>query len=95
MRITRRTEIWIETEEVLLVKWAGRSRTGWCVECQEEVRLVTADEAAMWAGVSSRAMYRQVEESRVHFAETPEGWLLICLKSVGEGSVGIGANQAW
>jgi hypothetical protein len=41
--------------------------------------MVKVDEAATIARVSSRTMYRWVESDKVHFAETPEGLLVICL----------------
>jgi len=42
----------------------------------------TPEEAAMMAGVSWRTISQWVEEGRVHFTETPEGLLLICINSV-------------
>jgi len=36
----------------------------------------------MFAGVSPRTIYRRVEAGLVHFAESSEGWLLICLGSL-------------
>ncbi len=44
--------------------------------------LVKPEEAAVLAGVSPRTIYRRVEAGLVHFAESPEGWLLICLSSL-------------
>lgn len=41
--------------------------------------MVSAEEAAAVTGLSRRAIYRLVESSRIHFAETPGGALLICL----------------
>ena len=42
----------------------------------------TPDEAAILAHVSSRTIYRWVEAETIHFAETPDGLLLICLNSL-------------
>jgi excisionase family DNA binding protein len=44
--------------------------------------MVTAEEAAAVAGVTRRTIYRWVEAQSVHFAETPDGALLICLDSL-------------
>ena len=44
--------------------------------------MVTADEAAGLAGVSSRTIYRRVEAESLHFMETNEGRLLICTNSL-------------
>lgn len=34
------------------------------------------------AGISSRTIHRLVESGAVHFTETPEGVLLVCLSSL-------------
>lgn len=39
------------------------------------------------AGINSRAIHRLVEAGAVHFTETPEGLLLICLSSLLTGAV--------
>jgi hypothetical protein len=44
--------------------------------------MVTIDEAARLACVSSRAIYRWVEDEKLHFIETAEGGLLICQASI-------------
>ena len=48
--------------------------------------MVTADEAAELSGVSPRTIYRRVEAGSLHFAETNEGYLLICTNSLVPGS---------
>jgi excisionase family DNA binding protein len=45
--------------------------------------MVTPDEAARLAGVTTRTVYRWIEAGKVHFAETPEGLLLVCPNSLG------------
>jgi hypothetical protein len=78
----RRTEITIETERLLLLKGARRPIFLWCEECRAEVKMVTPEEAAAATGVRLRAIYRRVEAGELHFTETPEGQLLICLNSI-------------
>ena len=80
----RRTEITIETQRLLMLSKRKLSVVAWCASCHERVRMVTADEAARMAGVSARTIYRRVEAERVHFAETPEGLLLVCTNSLFE-----------
>ncbi len=53
-----------------------------CAECSDPVGMLTPEEAAAVADVSTRAIYRWVEEGAAHFTETPEGLLLICLNSL-------------
>lgn len=45
--------------------------------------MVTADEAAILAGVSPRAIYQLMEARKLHFIETPDRLVLICLNSLG------------
>ena len=44
--------------------------------------MLLLEEAVAVAGLSSRALHRSVEAGALHFAETPEGFLLLCLNSV-------------
>jgi len=44
--------------------------------------MVTIDEAAKLARVSSRTVYRWVEDDSLHFTETSDGRLLICCESI-------------
>jgi len=79
---TKRTEITIETEEFHILRGALRSARAWCGECQAEVRMMSVDEAATAAGVNERTIYRWVESGKVHFMETLQGSLLVCLASL-------------
>ena len=81
---TKSTEITIERSEVFIVRRANKKACAWCAQCAAEVRMSTADEAAALARVSTRTIYRWVEAGRVHFKETAEGLLLVCLNSIFE-----------
>jgi predicted site-specific integrase-resolvase len=48
-----------------------------------KVRMVTADEASRIAQVTPRTIYRWAETGQLHFTESQDGLLLICLKSLG------------
>ncbi len=80
----RRTEITVETSRVLVIGKCRRSLLGWCSGCGQRVRMVTPEEAAMAAGTSARAIYRLVEANELHFTETPDARLFICLNSLPE-----------
>jgi hypothetical protein len=44
--------------------------------------MVTIDQAAILARVSSRDIYREVQAGLLHFIETTEGSVLICFNSL-------------
>lgn len=78
----KRTLITVETDRVVFIQGLPSSQPMWCAACAAEVRMVTVDQAAAVAHTSSRMIYRLVEDDRLHFTETPEGRLFICLNSL-------------
>jgi hypothetical protein len=84
MKSSTKTEITVETHRVLTIKRGTRHRLAWCEECGKQARMMTADEAAILAGVSPRAIYRRIEARELHFVETSNGLVFICLNSVGD-----------
>ncbi len=81
MTKTTRTRITIQTER-LLVMSSSKSLYSLCSACGDEVRMVTIDQAATLARLSSREIYREVEAGMLHFMETTEGSVLICFNSL-------------
>ena len=82
MSTKRRTEITIETDRVFVLSRRRISVLTWCAACGERVTMITPDEAAITARVSSRAIYRWMEAERLHFTETADGFLLVCTNSL-------------
>ena len=78
----KRTHITVKSDQVLVIRRAGRSLTAWCTECGSLVNMIAPEEAMAVVGVSSREIYRWVEAGRVHYLETSEGFLLICRDSL-------------
>jgi hypothetical protein len=78
----RRTEITIETERVLVISKRKFAARAWCKPCGKQVEMVTVDETARLARVSSRTVYRWVETDKLHFTETSDGGLLVCYESI-------------
>ena len=78
----KRTKITIETDRVMIIRQRRGVIRAWCAGCAGHARLVTVEKAAALAGVSQRTIYRRVEAGKVHFIETPDGVLLICLDSL-------------
>jgi hypothetical protein len=53
-----------------------------CTQCPLPIAsLVAPDEAAIVTGVSTRAIYRWVEDGIIHFQETANNSVLVCLNS--------------
>jgi hypothetical protein len=80
--VKKKIQLTVETRELLVIKRTKNLTRTWCGECAGHVPLIKPEEAAVLAGVSPRTIYRRVESGLVHFAESPEGWLLICLGSL-------------
>ena len=78
----KRTEITIETDRLFVVGGHRRLPVVWCAPCGKQVEVITTDEAATLARVTSRTIFQWVESGKVHYTETPEGLLLICPDSL-------------
>ena len=78
----KRTEVVVELEEVFVIRRRHPGSIAWCAECGAQVQMLTPDEAAAIAGLSSRLIYRWIEAGRIHFSETGERRLLICQNSL-------------
>ncbi|MBC7932596.1 MAG: hypothetical protein H7Z38_18710 [Rubrivivax sp.] len=82
MKHKKTTLITIETSEVLVFRRASRSSRAWCEACGAEVEMVSVDVAVALADVSARTICAWVQEGSLHFAETPDRVLLVCLASL-------------
>lgn len=78
----KKTEIAIEIDELIRVVSHRQAARAWCSACGSEALMATPQQAAAIAGCSVRAVNRSVEANRVHFLETPEGLLLVCVNSL-------------
>jgi len=81
VRTKKRIEITVETDRVLIIR-QDSSHPAWCAACATEVKMLTAEGAAAVAGLSLRDICRQVDAGQLHFSETPDGRLSICLNSL-------------
>jgi len=81
----KRTEIIIETHRLVVVRRQGISIRAWCEGCLAEVKMITPHEAAAIADVSSRTIYRWIEEAKLHFTEELDGVLFVCADSLQAG----------
>ena len=78
----RRIEIIVEKQRVLTIGTRRISAVGWCASCGLRVRMVTAEDASRIAQVTPRTIYRWAETGQLHFTESQDGLLLICVNSL-------------
>jgi excisionase family DNA binding protein len=71
----------VETVQVFIINRHGVPQQQNCSECIESSGLITPQEAAAIRGVSTRVVYRWLEDHAIHFVETDQGELFICLKT--------------
>lgn len=78
----KRRETIIERRQIQIIRHRKPGMPAWCNGCSAHVRMITPEEAAALTQVTTRTIYRWVEAGELHFAETPEGALLICPDSL-------------
>lgn len=78
----RRTEITIETERVLVISKRNTSALAWCSACGSQEQMITPEVAAKTISLSTRAVYRLIESDQLHFIETHDNRLWICVNSL-------------
>jgi hypothetical protein len=77
----RRTEIIVETHELLTVRVFNLPLPLWCPACVGASRLLPPAEAAGICRVGTRDIYGWVGAQKIHFKETAGGRVLVCLHS--------------
>src|SRR5918995_524867 len=81
----KRTEIIIEFEEVIqAVAYQPRLNQAWCLDCGSDTQMITPEQAAAMTQVTVRAVNQRVEAGSVHFLETGDGRLWVCVNSLSE-----------
>jgi hypothetical protein len=82
VKVRKKTTVSVETERILTIRRRWHETDGWCEGCGKQVKFVTPETASAVSGLSVRAICRMVETDKVHFMETSNGSLLICLNSL-------------
>jgi len=85
MKTKRRAEIIIEKERIVMITGRHNIRV-WCQQCGTDVEMIHAGQAASLSGLTQRAIFRMIEAGSLHFAESVNGTLLICLLSLRKGA---------
>jgi len=83
MKTKRTIELSVETRTVSVLRRVADPAFHWCAVCRGHVMMISPELAAVQAGVSVRAIYSSIEAGQIHFLETPEGALLVCVDSLG------------
>jgi hypothetical protein len=79
---SRRAEIIVEFNQVVVIKKPEGLVVMWCPVCEERANMITTEAAAVLSNVDTRAIYRRIEAGAIHFNETSEGLVLVCLNSL-------------
>ncbi|HUQ34448.1 MAG TPA: hypothetical protein VM095_20165 [Pyrinomonadaceae bacterium] len=82
LRQSRRADITVEFSQVVVIKKPEGLIVLWCPVCEERVNMITAEAAAVLSNVDTRTIYRRIEAGTLHFTESQEGLVLICLNSL-------------
>jgi hypothetical protein len=80
MKVKRRIEIVTVREQTY--RLAEPSARRWCNDCGTAKQMLTPDLAALISGTHLRTLFRWIESGDIHFVETPEGNVFLCLDSV-------------
>ncbi|MGB7068148.1 MAG: hypothetical protein WBD22_01520 [Pyrinomonadaceae bacterium] len=72
----------VETEKFMTIRISGEKRHEFCETCARRAPMLTVTEAAQFAGINSRAIFRLIEAGEVHFRETATNLLLVCFDSL-------------
>jgi hypothetical protein len=83
MKTYKRTFTSTETHEVLSIRVnlgaQPQTTTRWCEVCASETAAIPTELAAVFAGMSEALLHRLISDGLLHFQDTADGRLLICL----------------
>jgi hypothetical protein len=80
---TRRTEKTVEIHEFYAIRTASGSLPALCADClTADAIMLPPDHAAVLSHVPTRTIYRLVETGSIHYRETPNGSLVVCIRSL-------------
>ena len=75
-------EITVETERLLVIRRRYQAIEEWCHDCGQLAVMIRPDQAAAVTGRTLRAIFADIEGGALHFRESPDGLILICLNSL-------------
>jgi hypothetical protein len=78
----RKTTIITETDRILVLNRNTGAAEGWCDHCDDLVGMVKPEDAVALAAFRLRAVYRLLEPDKLHFIESADGLVHVCLNSL-------------
>jgi hypothetical protein len=81
MSTFRRTEITVETDQILIIR-RTRAIRAWCEDCGCEVDMVDQGEVQAIAGISGQALRDFAGANHWHLSEGQDRTGLVCLESL-------------
>lgn len=85
---TRTIEFEFEKSETFTIRRTRTIVVQWCGNCGSEVKMSKPEDAAVIVGLSTRAVYSGIEAGNTHFTESPDGSLMVCLRSLAKNGTG-------
>ena len=82
MRRIRRTEVTVETDEIVVIRSSQTTLVPLCPHCCDAVPMITVEQAREMVSANTREIYRWVEEGKIHHMETPDGVVFVCPRSL-------------
>ncbi len=77
----RRSVVAIETHKLTVIRPLREPITAWCEQCARSVAMATPETAARLTAITTREVYRRIEDGSLHFIETENGSLLVCCRN--------------
>ena len=75
-------EITVETERLLIIRRRYQAVEELCDGCGKMALMIRPDQAAAVSGKTLRAIFTEIEIGRLHFRESHDGLVLVCLTSL-------------
>ena len=78
----RTTRITFESERLLVIRQPTSRARRWCAACEDDVQVVTAEDAALVADRELTAICRAIDAAHLHAVEAGDERWLVCLNSL-------------
>ena len=80
--MSKRTEITIETNSLVVLRGRRSSTTTWCPQCEAACEMIPIEGLGVISNLPSPEVETWLESEAIHRLQAPDGALLICLNSL-------------